>query len=286
MPHPLVTADELAALQSAAAAGGAPVRVLDVRWTLGGPAGRPLYESGHIPGAVFVDLGTELAGQGEPRDGRHPLPAMSDLQAAARGWGLNDGDIVVVYDDWKSHAAVRAWWLLGYAGVADVRVLDGALPAWTASGRALSTGTADAENAVPGAVTLRAGHLRVLGIEQAGALPASGVLLDARAAERYRGEVEPIDPRAGHIPGAVSAPTAGNLDGDDRFLGAAELRARYEALGVSDTAAVGVYCGSGVTAAHNALALTIAGFRPALFPGSWSAWANHEELPVAMGATP
>ncbi|HEY9423780.1 MAG TPA: sulfurtransferase [Microterricola sp.] len=286
MPHPLVTADELAALQSAAAAGGTPVRVLDVRWTLGGPAGRPLYESGHIPGAVYVDLDSELAGHGEPRDGRHPLPAMDDLQAAARGWGLNDGDIVVVYDDWKSHAAVRAWWLLGYGGVADVRVLDGALPAWIASGRPLSTGTADADGTLPGGVTLSAGHLPALTIEQAGALPASGVLLDARAAERYRGEVEPIDPRAGHIPGAVSAPTAGNLDEQGRFLGAAELRERYEALGVTDAAPVGVYCGSGVTAAHNALALTIAGFRPALFPGSWSAWANHDELPVAVGATP
>lgn len=286
MPHPLVTADELAALQHAAAAGGTPVRVLDVRWTLGGPAGRPLYESGHIPGAVYVDLDSELAGHGGPRDGRHPLPAMDDLQAAARGWGLNDGDIVVVYDDWKSHAAVRAWWLLGYTGVADVRVLDGALPAWIASGRPLSTGTADAENTGAGTITLRPGQLPVLTIEQAGALPASGVLLDARAAERYRGEVEPIDPRAGHIPGAVSAPTAGNLDEQGRFLSAAELRERYEALGVTDAAPVGAYCGSGVTAAHNILALTVAGFRPALFPGSWSAWANHDELPVATGATP
>lgn len=286
MPHPLVTADELAALQAAAAAGGTPVRVLDVRWTLGGPAGRPLYESGHIPGAVYVDLDTELARHGEPRDGRHPLPAMSDLQEAARGWGLNDGDIVVVYDDWRSHAAVRVWWLLGYGGVSDVRVLNGALPAWTASGRELSTGTADVDDTVPGAITLSAGQLPVLTIEQAGALPASGVLLDARAVERYRGDVEPIDPRAGHIPGAVSAPTAGNLDEQGRFLGAAELRARYEALGVSDVTPVGVYCGSGVTAAHNALALTIAGFRPALFPGSWSSWSNHDELPVATGAMP
>ncbi|SDR70993.1 sulfurtransferase [Microterricola viridarii] len=282
MPHPLVTADELAALLQDAAA-GARVRVLDVRWSLGGPAGRPLFDAGHIPGAVYVDLDTELAGHGEPRDGRHPLPDMADFQAAARGWGLNDGDTVVVYDDWRSHAAVRAWWLLRYAGVADVRVLDGALPAWLAAGRPLAT-SADATTApAPGTLTVVPGGLPVLTTEQAGALPDSGVLLDARAAERYRGDVEPIDPRAGHIPGALSAPTAGNLDAEGRFLEAAALRERYEALGVTDAAPVGVYCGSGITAAHDALALTLAGFAPALFPGSWSAWANRAELPVATG---
>lgn len=290
MPHPLVTADELAALQLAAARGGTPVRVLDVRWTLGGPPGRPLYEQGHVPGAVYVDLDEELAHHGEPHDarnGRHPLPQMDDLQAAARSWGLNDGDIVVVYDDWKSHAAVRAWWLLSYAGVSDVRVLDGALPAWGSAGHPLATGTADAEAVVPGTITLKPGQLPVLTIEQAGALPThGGVLLDARAPERYRGEVEPMDPRAGHIPGALSAPTAGNLDADGRFLSADALRERFAGLGVTDAAAVGVYCGSGVTAAHNALALTLAGFRPALFAGSWSAWANHPDLPVATGPQP
>lgn len=286
MPHPLITANELAELLSAAKTGGAPVRVLDVRWTLGGPAGRPLYEAGHIPGAVYVDLDSELAGHGEPRDGRHPLPSMSDFQDAARSWGLNDGETVVVYDDWKSHAAVRAWWLLRYAGVADVRVLDGALPAWVAAQHPLAEGTADADAIVPGTLAVNPGQMAALTIEQAGALAQSGVLLDARAAERYRGEVEPIDPRAGHIPGAVSAPTAGNLDADGFFLSPAELRARFEALGVTDATPVGAYCGSGVTAAHNALALTLAGFSPAIFPGSWSSWANHPELPVATGPTP
>lgn len=284
MPHPLVTADELAALQRSAAAGGAPVRVLDVRWSLGGPAGRPLYEAGHIPGAVYVDLDTELAGHGEPRDGRHPLPDMADFQAAARGWGLSDGDTVVVYDDWRSHAAVRAWWLLRYAGVADVRVLDGALPAWSSAGHPLATGAAPTPES--GTLTVVPGGMPVLTIEQAGALPETGVLLDARAAERYRGDLEPIDPRAGHIPGALSAPTAGNLDEHGRFLEAPALRERYEALGVTDAAPVGVYCGSGITAAHDALALTLAGFAPALFPGSWSAWANRAELPAATGPAP
>jgi thiosulfate/3-mercaptopyruvate sulfurtransferase len=286
MPHPLVTANELAALLSAAASGSAPVLVLDVRWSLGGPAGLPLYEAGHIPGAVYVDLDTELARHGDPREGRHPLPETVDLQKAARSWGLNDNETVVVYDDWNGLAAGRAWWLLRYMGVADVRVLDGALPAWSAAGHPLATGTDDMTNVTLGTITLSAGYEPVLSADDAAALPQSGVLLDARAGERYRGETEPIDPRAGHIPGAVSAPTAGNLDSTGRFLDVETLRERYEALGVSADRAVGVYCGSGITAAHDALALTIAGFRPALFPGSWSAWANQPERPVATGPTP
>lgn len=296
MTNPLITAPELAELLENAtsggeanggvANGGAPVRVLDVRWSLGGPAGLPLYEAGHIPGAVYVDLGTELARHGGPQEGRHPLPAVEDFQAAARGWGLDGGETVVVYDDWNSLAACRAWWLLRYMGVADVRVLDGALPAWTAAGHPLATGPDDMANTTPGTITLSAGHEPVLTADDAASLPQSGVLLDARAGERYRGETEPLDPRAGHIPGAISAPTSGNLDETGHFLDPTALRERYEALGVSDGRAVGVYCGSGVTAAHDALALTVAGFRPALFPGSWSAWANQPERPIATGATP
>lgn len=286
MPHPLVTASELAALLDNAATGGTPVRVLDVRWSLGGPAGLPLYSEGHIPGAVYVDLDTELAGHGEPQEGRHPLPAAADFQAAARRWGLNAGDTVVVYDNWNSLAACRAWWLLRYMGAADVRVLDGALPAWTAAGHSLTEGTDDMTNATSGSISLSAGHEPVLNADDAASLPHSGVLLDARAGERYRGETEPIDPRAGHIPGAISAPTSGNLDDAGHFLDPDTLRERYVALGVDVDRAVGVYCGSGVTAAHDALALTVAGFRPALFPGSWSAWANQPERPVATGATP
>lgn len=286
MPHPLITANELAALLDDAASGGAPIRVLDVRWSLGGPDGLPLYEAGHIPGAVYVDLDTELARHGEPHEGRHPLPAVADFQSVARRWGINDGDTVVVYDDWNSLAAGRAWWLLRYMGVENVRVLDGALSAWTAAGHPLAAGLADITNAQPGTVTLSTGNEPVLSTDDAAALAETGVLLDARAGERYRGEVEPIDPRAGHIPGAISAPTSGNLNDAGHFLDPETLRERYEALGVSLDRAVGVYCGSGVTAAHDALALTVAGFRPALFPGSWSAWANQPERPVATGATP
>ncbi len=274
------------ASNSDAASGGAPVLLLDVRWSLGGPAGLPLYEAGHIPGAVYVDLSTELARHGEPHEGRHPLPTVEDFQSAARGWGLNDGDTVVVYDDWNGLAAGRAWWLLRYMGVADVRVLDGALAAWRAAGHPLATGSADMANVTPGTVTLSTGHEPLLTADDAATFPQSGVLLDARVGERYRGETEPLDPRAGHIPGAISAPTAGNLDEAGRFLDPVALRERYEALGVSEDRPVGVYCGSGITAAHDALALTVAGFRPALFAGSWSAWANQPGRQVATGDKP
>ncbi len=257
------------------------VRILDVRWKLGGPPGLPLYEAEHIPGAVYVDLDTELAGHGVPTDGRHPLPAIADLERAARGWGLNEGDNVIVYDDLSGMSAARAWWLLRHAGVADVRVLDGGLAAWRAGGHPTESDTNRAE---PGTIRLAYGALASLTADQAQAVAQNGVLLDARAAERYRGEVEPIDPRAGHIPGAVSAPTTDNLDADGRFLSPDRLAARFEALGVHPDAPVGVYCGSGVTAAHEALALAIAGFDPALYPGSWSAWSNDPERPVATGA--
>lgn len=287
----LISAADLAALL---VVGPAP-RILDVRWKLGGPPGRAEFRRGHLPGAVYVDLDTELAGHGEPADGRHPLPAPAGLQAAARGWGLDDGDTVVVYDDLGNMSAARAWWLLRNAGVNDVRLLDGGLAAWRAAGLPVVAG----EEPVPaGSVTLGWGVLPTLDADAAAELAEDGVLLDARAAERYRGDTEPIDPRAGHIPGAVNAPTGDNLDADGRFLPADQLRARFEALGVPGDGArggsdadpgrfdVGVYCGSGVTAAHEAVALTLAGFTPALYPGSWSQWSNLPGRPVATGEEP
>jgi thiosulfate/3-mercaptopyruvate sulfurtransferase len=259
------------------------VRVLDVRWSLGGPPGRPLHEAGHIPGAVYVDLDTELAGHGAPEEGRHPLPAAGDLERAARRWGIREGDTVVVHDGGGNTAAARAWWLLRDAGIRDVRLLDGALPAWVAAGLPLETGSTAAE---PGDMTLTRGALPTLDEDAAAHLALSGTLLDARAGERYRGETEPIDPRPGHIPGAVSAPTAENVDADGAFLPADALRARYASLGIRPGDAVGVYCGSGVTAAHEIAALAIAGIDAALYPGSWSAWSNRPERPVATGAEP
>lgn len=269
----LISPDELAALQH--------VRILDVRWRLDRPAGRPEYLEGHLPGAVYVDLDTELAAHGRPEDGRHPLPTVEALQASARRWGLRAGDTVVVYDDLKNLSAARAWWLLRYAGVADVRLLDGSLRAWTAAGLPLETGDVQPE---PGDIDLTYGALPTIDIDGAAAFPEGGVLLDARAGERYRGEAEPVDPRAGHIPGARNAPTTGNVGPDGRFLDPAALRARFAEVGVVDGVPVAAYCGSGVTAAHEAVALTLAGFAPALYPGSWSQWSN-QPRPVATGDT-
>lgn len=273
---PLISVPELALRQGED--GG--LRLLDVRWSLSGQPGRELYRAGHIPGAVYVDLDGELSRPGLRTEGRHPLPELAALQSAARAWGINPGDTVVVYDGEDGLSAARAWWLLRYAGLSDVRLLDGSLPGWLAAGHSLSTGD---EIAVPGTVELRYGNLLVLSMDDAAGLPAKGVLLDARVGERFRGEVEPIDPKAGHIPGAKSAPAPGDLDGNGRFLSAARLRERYTALGVREDTPVGVYCGSGVHAAHAAIALTIAGFRPALFPGSWSQWTNHPDRPIAVG---
>lgn len=270
----LVTAAELADLLDAAT----PPLVLDVRWTLAEPDGHPAYLAGHLPGAVFVDLESELSGHGAPTEGRHPLPDVALLQDAARRWGLRKGRSVVVYDDAGGLAAGRAWWLLTHAGLTGVRLLDGMLPAWRKAGLPLAEGDQSAE---PGDVTLRYGTLPVLDLDAAAAYPEHGVLLDVRAPERYRGEVEPMDPEAGHIPGAVNAPTAGNLDADGRFLDVPALQARYAELGLAPGSEVGLYCGSGVTAAHTAVALTLAGYRPAVYPGSWSQWSNHPDRPVA-----
>ena len=260
---------------------GGPARVLDVRWRLDRPDGRPEFRAGHLPGAVYVDLDGELAAHGAPTEGRHPLPSPEALQRSARAWGLHGGDTVVVYDDLGNLSSARAWWMLRDAGLGDVRVLDGALRAWVDAGYELETGDGTAPE--PGDVVLTSGALPSVGIDGVAALAAEGVLLDARAAERFRGDVEPVDPRAGHIPGAASAPTADNLDTSGRLLDRAALRARFEALGVREDAPVGVYCGSGVTASHEALALAVAGFEPVLYPGSWSQWANRPERPVATG---
>ncbi|WP_458042229.1 MULTISPECIES: sulfurtransferase [Bacteria] len=279
MPEILITSEALDAM----IAQGAQVRVLDVRWRLDRSDGRPDYLAGHIPGAVYVSLDDELAAHGEPADGRHPLPDAASLQAAARRWGINDGDTVVVYDDLKSLSAARAWWVLTDAGLADVRILDGALRAWTAAGLPLEEGDVVP---VPGSVALSTGRLAQVSIDEAAELAASGALLDVRAPERYRGDVEPIDPRAGHIPGSISVPTTGNVDADGRFLAPAALRVRFAEAGVDAASPVAVSCGSGVTASHAFVALRLAGLTPTLYPGSWSQWSNHPDRPVATGPNP
>ncbi|UED86741.1 sulfurtransferase [Streptomyces profundus] len=269
-----------AALEARLAA-GPPVHLLDVRWSLGEPDGRPAYRAGHIPGAVHVDLERELAAHGAPTDGRHPLPAIADLQRSARRWGLRSGESVVVYDASGGLAAARAWWLLGHAGVADVHILDGALDGWLAAGLPVATG--DEPAPPPGDIVLAYGHRQVIDIDEAARFPAGGTLLDARAAARYLGAEEPVDPRAGHIPGARNAPASDNLDAAGRFLPPAELTARLAAAGVRADRPVAVYCGSGVTAAHTVAALAVTGREAALFPGSWSAWSNAPDRPVATG---
>ncbi|QNP65716.1 sulfurtransferase [Streptomyces genisteinicus] len=273
---PIISAAELAA----ELAGPTPPVLLDVRYRLGGPHGRPDYEAGHIPGAVFVDLDAELAAP--PGDGgRHPLPDVAAFGAAMRRAGVSAGTPVVAYDGDKGWGAARAWWLLRWAGHARVRVLDGGLAAWDGP----------LETAVPAPVegdfTPRPGALPLLDADAAAAVARDGLLLDARAGERYRGEVEPIDPVAGHIPGAVSAPTGENLDAEGRFLAAGDLAARFSALGAGpDGRTVGVYCGSGVSAAQQAVALELAGYVPALYAGSWSEWSGDPARPVATGPDP
>lgn len=262
---------------------GESVALLDVRWKLGDPHGRQQYLESHIPGAVYVDLEADLAAPPGPERGRHPLPELADLEAAARGWGVRSDQLVVVYDDVGSMSAARAWWLLRWAGVVSVRILDGGLGAWTAAGHDIETGFVSVE---PGNLTLARGALPSIDADEAATMATHGVLLDARAGERYRGEVEPIDPRAGHIPGAVSAPTADNVDQAGRFRPAEELRLRFEALGVTKDAPVGVYCGSGVTAAHEIAALAIAGYDASLYPGSWSQWSSDPSRPIATGTGP
>lgn len=255
--------------------------VLDVRWALGDFRGRQHYLEAHIPGAVYVDLESQLAAPASAAEGRHPLPAIGHLQESARSWGVDNDDVVVAYDDSGNLSAARLWWLLRYAGFQSVYLLDGGLGAWTAAGYGVVEGS---EQLRPGNVTLDgAGAMPVAGIDDVARFARSGVLLDARAGERYRGEIEPVDPKAGHIPGALSAPAVGNLLKSGTFKSAAELRRRFEALGVDGSAGVAVYCGSGVTAAHDVAALEIAGFRAALYPGSWSQWSARAELPVATG---
>lgn len=261
-----------------------PVVLLDVRWALGSDRGRERYLAGHLPGAVFVDLDRELADPPSAAEGRHPLPSLQRLQGAAQRWGIRSGSAVVVYDAAGGLAAARAWWLLRWGGLADVRLLDGGLDAWVRAGGPVERGDVVPE---PGDVTLTGGGMPVLTIDEAAALPAAGgVLLDARAGERYRGETEPIDPRAGHVPGAVSAPTTDNLAEDRSFRPPAELADRFDALGIRPGGTVGVYCGSGVTAAHEIAALAVAGIDAALWPGSWSQWSADPARPAATGPDP
>jgi thiosulfate/3-mercaptopyruvate sulfurtransferase len=258
--------------------------VLDVRWDLAQGPRPDLYAAGHIPGAVFVDLDTALAAPaGDGRRGRHPLPDAVTFLAAMRDAGVDSGRPVVVYDDAGGTIAARAWWLLRDHGHDDVAVLDGGLPAWVGAGRAVGEGVSVA--AAAGDFTGAPGAMPTLDADQAAALAADpdGVLLDARQSERYRGESEPVDARAGHIPGALHRSTRENVDAGGAFLDPAELRRTFASLGATPQARVGAYCGSGVTAAHEVLALELAGVGAALYPGSWSEWCSDPARPIQTG---
>jgi thiosulfate/3-mercaptopyruvate sulfurtransferase len=276
MDSPLVSVGQLASLLRA----DRPPAILDIRWELAAGARPDLYEEGHISSAQFVDLDADLAAA-PGAGGRHPLPAGADFQAAMRVRGVTAGGMTVVYDAGPATAAARAWWLLRYFGHPAVAVLDGGLAAWIASGQPVETGPSAPVRA--GDFTATAGGMPVLDVVAAAKLAGQGGLLDARAPERFRGESEPIDPVAGHIPGAVNRPTTLNIDRAGRFRSPDELRREFSELGVRDQAPVGAYCGSGVTAAHEVLALERAGYRAALYPGSWSEWITDPSRPVATG---
>jgi thiosulfate/3-mercaptopyruvate sulfurtransferase len=264
---PLISVAELAAALDT-------FTILDVRYKLGGPPGLDEYAAGHIPGAVYVDLDRELASPRGPGDGRHPLPAPEAFAEAMRAKGVSRAKPVVVYDDWGGRAAGRAWWLLRYFRHPDVRVLDGGWSAWT------GPRSTAAPVPVPGDFTPMPGGMPLVTAED---VPSVRVLIDARAPERFRGDTEPVDPVAGHIPGAHNIPTNANLEASGTFRSAEALRATYAAVGAVPGADVAVYCGSGVTATHDLLALEVAGVRAKLYAGSWSHWIADPRRPVAKG---
>lgn len=284
MTSPLISCADLADALS----GAEPPVLLDVRWRIGGPPGREDYERGHLPGAVYADLDTELAAP-PGRGGRHPLPAPEDLQRVLRAAGVREGRPVVAYDADNGSIAARVWWLLRWAGHDQVRVLDGGFAAWTAEGRPITT---DVPTPPAGDMTVRPGHMPVIDAAGAADLARSGLLLDARAPERYRGDKEPLDPKAGHVPGARNAPFAAHTDADGHWHPPTELATHFANVGVSpeNKETVGAYCGSGVTATSVVLALEVAGLTDknapaALYAGSWSNWAA-EDRPAATGDHP
>jgi thiosulfate/3-mercaptopyruvate sulfurtransferase len=273
----LITATELAARIDA----GDPLTILDVRWRLDDPDGRPAYLRGHLPGAVYVSLEDELSDHTMTGRGRHPLPSGRTLEAAARRWGVRQDDSVVVYDDWNRAGSARAWWVLTAAGLPNVRILDGGLSAWQSAGQSLEAGPVDPR---PGNVTvpqddLYAGSRPTLAAEQSDTV----TLLDARAPERFRGDAEPLDPAAGHIPGAKNLPSGAVLAGDGTFVGDVALAQLLSDRDIDRHSRVGVYCGSGVTATVAIAALAAAGREAALYPGSWSEWCSDPTRPVARG---
>jgi thiosulfate/3-mercaptopyruvate sulfurtransferase len=267
----LIGAQEAARLDDAA--------ILAVRNPRGDETSTP-----RIPGAMDVDLPSELASPGGGTRGSRPLPAIAALQAHARGWGIRQGQSVVVYDHDRGLSAARGWWVLRWAGIADVRLLDGGFAAWIAAGLPVAHRAATPS---PGDVTLTPGHMPELDADAALAMAKAGVLLDSRIRPNYiGGAVAEGAPKRGHIPGALSAPAADNFLEAGRFADAATLAHLYAALGADGSRPVGVYCGAGISAAVNVAALASIGIGAAMYPGSWSAWSADPARPVVVGGRP
>jgi thiosulfate/3-mercaptopyruvate sulfurtransferase len=277
---PLIQVGELARLL-AGPEEARPV-ILDVRYRMDRSTGYQEFEASHVPGASYVDMNTELATvRADGAGGRHPMPTVETFAAAMRSAGVASSRPVVAYDDWASLPASRVWWMLRHLGFLDVRVLDGGIAAWTAAGQPIESGptTPGAGDFTPSSVGV--GHL--LDATDATRYAVGHLLLDARPADRFRGENETIDPVAGHIPGAVSAPALASVDGHACFRTAAELARRFHDLGVEEGNIVGTYCGSGIQATHLALALSIAGLSDGadVYIGSWSDWITVPDRPIA-----
>ena len=276
----LISAEELGSI-----IGAAGLRIVDCRFQLPDPdAGRRDYLEGHIPGAVYADLDLDLSGPVRPDSGRHPLPGPDDFAATLGRLGIDRDTAVVVYDADTGAVASRAWWMLRWLGHDDVRLLDGGIAAWTDSGMPLETGD----------IRVAARHFLysprsglVVGSDEL--LAAAGTadappLVDAREAIRFRGESEPIDAVAGHVPGAVNLPYDASLGPDGRWLGPDELAALWgRVLGAADHRPWSVMCGSGVTACHLVVSALLAGrTEPRLYAGSWSEWIRDPDRPVAI----
>jgi len=279
---PLIQVNELARLLVGPEAAW-PV-VLDVRYRMGTSAGQREFEDNHLPGASYVAMDTQLATiRADGVGGRHPMPTDATFSAAMRSAGVTMMLPVVAYDDWASLPASRLWWMLRHLGFLNVRVLDGGIAAWTDAGQPTESGPV-----TPGAGDFTASSMgmgRLLDATGATRYAAGHLLLDARPADRFRGENETIDAVAGHIPGAVSSPALANVDRHGRFLPDEELARRFHELGAEDGKIIGTYCGSGVQATHLALALSVAGItdRADVYIGSWSDWITSPDRPIARG---
>lgn len=271
----------LSASDLAGRLGDPRLRLADVRWYAGEPGrGRDEYAAGHLPGAVFLDIDTDLSAPSGP--GRHPLPFPAAFAALMASRGFGDDHLIVAYDDADGIYAARLWWMLRWIGHPGARLLDGGLRAWRAAGLDLAT---DRPRPVPEVMTVRPGPTRVIDRNGLGERLGSVLLLDAREPDRYTGEQHPVDPLGGHIPTARNAPTSANLGPEGRFLPPEALARRYRALGVGEGDTV-ASCGSGVTACHDILAMVLAGLpEPILYPGSWSDWCT-SGLPYATGPEP